>query len=40
MVDEYIATQPLPKMRRVARILRGGYLMQSPVTLAGQLLLG
>ncbi len=40
VVDEYIATQSLPKMRRVARILRGGYLMQSPVTLAGQLLLG
>lgn len=40
VVDEYIATQHLPKVQRVARILRGGYRMQSPVTLAGQLLLG
>lgn len=40
VIDEYIATQHLPKVRRVARILRGGYRMQSPVTLAGQLLLG
>lgn len=39
-VDAYLATQRLPKLRRVLAVRRLGCLMQSPVTRLGQFLFG
>ena len=39
-LDDYLALEKLPKPRRLIGYVRGGYLMQSPVTVAGQLFFG
>ena len=39
-VETYLATETMPKLRRLRAIRRGGYRMQSPMTRAGQLLFG
>ncbi len=40
MIDRYLATEAMPKLRRVIAVRRGGYTMQSPITRAGQALFG
>ena len=40
IVDRYIAIEALPKMKRIAALKRGGYLMQSRITRMGQMLFG
>lgn len=40
IVDRYLATETMPKLRRVIAVRRGGYAMQSPITRAGQILFG
>ena len=40
IIKSYLATESLPKPRRLFRVFRGGYTMQSPVTRAGQLFFG
>ena len=40
ILDGYLATQRMPKLRRIHALRKGGYLMQSPVTRIGQILLG
>lgn len=40
MIDRYLATEAMPKLRRVIAVQRGGYTMQSPITRAGQVLFG
>jgi len=40
LVSDYLATQHLPKLRRLLALRRLNCLMQSPVTRAGQLLFG
>lgn len=40
VVEGYLATQRLPKLRRVAAVQKGGYTMQSTITRVGQMLLG
>ena len=40
VVDDYLATQSMPKCRRIAAIRRQGCLMQNPVTRLGQILFG
>ena len=39
-VEAYLRTQRLPKLRRLAALRRGGYLMQSTVTRIGQMVFG
>ena len=36
----YLATESMPKVRRVLAVRKGGYTMQSPVTRLGQLIFG
>ena len=40
VIDRYLATEAMGKIRRVLAVLRGGYTMQSRVTRMGQLLFG
>ncbi|MGN1021645.1 MAG: glycosyltransferase family 2 protein, partial [Aristaeellaceae bacterium] len=40
VIDRYLATEAMGKVRRVMAVRRGGYTMQSPVTRMGQLLFG
>lgn len=39
-LNAYLATEGLPKLRRVLAVRRGGYTMQSSVTRLGQMLFG
>jgi len=38
VVDRYIAIESMPKLRRIAAIRQGGYLMQSRITRIGQMI--
>ena len=38
--EGYLATQAMPKLRRIRALRAGGYTMQSPITRAGQILFG
>ncbi len=40
IVDCYIAIEALPKLQRIKALQEGGYLMQSAITRAGQMLFG
>lgn len=40
IVEAYLATQHMPKLKRLLALRRGNYLMQSPVTRVGQMLFG
>ncbi|MBQ8557076.1 MAG: glycosyltransferase family 2 protein [Clostridia bacterium] len=40
IVDAYLATERMPKVRRVLALRQGGYVMQSRVARMGQILLG
>ena len=40
IIKAYLSTRSLAKPRRLFRVFRGGYVMQSPVTRAGQLFFG
>lgn len=40
VIDGYLAIEGLPKLKRIAALQKGGYLMQSRITRAGQCLFG
>ena len=40
IAEGYLATQALPKLRRIRALRKGGYTMQSPITRMGQYLFG
>ena len=40
VIDRYLATEAMGKIRRVTAVRRGGYTMQSRITRAGQLIFG
>ena len=38
VIDAYLATEQLPRLKRIRALHRGGYLMQSPLTRLGQMI--